>query len=175
MSLFWYGMAHIWCSSKLSNFQEPHPPCLTTSKILPPPWPWTSNFKRPSLNDNQLKENIIQGWLLYVIRSSLQVGFLFQFQLINLIWLSFDFFLSSWSLTICFFVALYSCVCSCPKNLMKCLLFIIIHIFSTQFAINLYYLHKLKTNYTLVLLEPVKLSPRLVHLQIFMILWVYCS
>ena len=45
----------------------------------------------------------------------LQVGFRFQYQLINLVWLSFDFFSFSWSLTICFFVALYSCVCSCPK------------------------------------------------------------
>ena len=64
---------------------------------------------------SQLKENIIQGWLLYVIRSFLQVGFRFQYQLINLVWLSFDFFSFSWSLTICFFVALYSCLCSCPK------------------------------------------------------------
>ena len=47
----------------------------------------------------------------------------------------------SWSLTICFFVALYFCVCSCVV--------IIIHIFSTHFAINLFYLHifKTKTNF----------------------------
>ena len=38
---------------------------------------------------NQWKENIIQAWLLYVIRSSLQIGFRFQYQLINVIWLSF--------------------------------------------------------------------------------------
>ena len=30
------------------------------------------------------------------------------------------------------------------KNIKKCLLFIIIHIFSTHFAINLFYLHYLK-------------------------------
>ena len=41
---------------------------------------------------NRLKENIIQGRLLYVIRSFLQVGFRFQYQLINLIRLSFEFF-----------------------------------------------------------------------------------
>ena len=41
---------------------------------------------------NQLKENIIQGWLSYVIKSFLQVGFRFQYQPINLVWLSFDFF-----------------------------------------------------------------------------------
>ena len=43
-----------------------------------------------------------------VIRSLLQVGFCFQYQLINFFWLSFDFFSFSWSLTICFFVPLYS-------------------------------------------------------------------
>ena len=59
---------------------------------------------------NQLKENIIQERLLYVIRSFLQVGFRFQYQLINLVWLSLDFFLFSWSLPICFFVVLYSYV-----------------------------------------------------------------
>ena len=64
---------------------------------------------------NQLKENIIERWLLYVIKSFLQIGFSFQCQLINLIWLSFDFFSFSWSLTICFFVALCSSVCSCPN------------------------------------------------------------
>ena len=48
-------------------------------------------------NPNQLKENIIQGWLLYVIRSFLQVDFRFQYQLINLVWLSFDFFSFSWT------------------------------------------------------------------------------
>ena len=92
----------------------------------------------------QLKENIMQRWLLHVIRSFLQVGFRFQYQPINLVWLSFDFFSFSWSLTICFFVALYSCV-ELSKNTMKCLLFIIIHIFITHFAINLFYLYNLKT------------------------------
>ena len=41
--------------------------------------------------------------IYYVKRSFLQVGFRFQYQLINLDWLSFDFFSFS------FFVALYSC------------------------------------------------------------------
>ena len=43
---------------------------------------------------------------------------------------------------------LYTRVCSCPKlskNIMKCLSFITAHIFSTHFAINLFYLHNLKT------------------------------
>ena len=53
----------------------------------------------PSYNQitNQLKKNIIQGWLLYVIRSFLQVVFCFYHQLINLVWLSIDFFPFCWS------------------------------------------------------------------------------
>ena len=140
-------MIHISRPWKLSNFQDPLPPCQSTSKSFPPPWPWMSNSKwTPPLQmiTSQLKGNIIQGWLLYVIGSFFQVSFRFQYQLINLLWLSFDFFSFSWSLRICFFVALYSCVCSCPK-ISKCLLFIIIHIFSTHFAINLFCLHNLKT------------------------------
>ena len=46
---------------------------------------------------------------------TLQVGFRFQYQIINLVWLSFDFFSFSWSLPICFLLDLYSCVCSCSK------------------------------------------------------------
>ena len=109
-------MIHIWRPWKLSNFQD-HPPPLSiyiqnsstpltwdvqfqkkSSPLLPPPSPPPP---RLSLNDNQsIKKNIIQGWLLHVIRSFLQVGFRFQCQHINLVWLSFDFFSFSWSLTI---------------------------------------------------------------------------
>ena len=38
----------------------------------------------------QLTENIIQVWLLYLIRPFLQVDFRFQYQLIDLVWLSID-------------------------------------------------------------------------------------
>ena len=38
----------------------------------------------------QLKGIIILGSLLYVIRSFVQVGFRFQYELINLVWLSID-------------------------------------------------------------------------------------
>ena len=106
-------------SMKIVKFSWTPPPCPSTSKILPPPWPWTSHFKRTSppfqMITNQLKKSIIQEWLMYVIRSFLQVGFRFQYQLINLVWLLFDFFSFSWSLTICFFMALYCSVCSYPK------------------------------------------------------------
>ena len=114
------GMIHIWRTWILSNFHNPHPSCPSTSKILPPlnlgrP---ISNEPSPSLNDSQsVKKNIIQRWLLYVNRSFLKVGFRFQYQLINFAWLSFDFFSFSRSLTIYFFVALYSCECNCPKIL----------------------------------------------------------
>ena len=47
---------------------------------------------RKYLGTIQLKENIIQGWLLYVIRSFPPVVFRFQYQLINLVWLSIDLF-----------------------------------------------------------------------------------
>ena len=106
------GMIHDVHENRLI-FKTPHRPCSTTSKILPTPWLWTSNFRRtPPLSlflslslslqmiTNQLKEKIIQGWLLHVIRTFLQVGFRFQYQPINLVWLSFDFFSFSWSLTI---------------------------------------------------------------------------
>ena len=99
-------------------------------KFFHPPRPWKANFKwtpLPSPNDDQLKENIIQGGLLHVIRSFLQVSFCFQYQLINLVWLSSDFFSFSWTLTICVFMALYSCVWSCSK-ISRNVLFIIIHI-----------------------------------------------
>ena len=67
-------------------------PVLKTphSHPLPPSWSWMSNV-------NQLKDNMIQGWLLYFIWSFLQVVFRFQYQLINFVWLSTDFFFSfSW-------------------------------------------------------------------------------
>ena len=52
---------------------------------------------------------------IYIIKSFLQVVFRFQYQFINLVWLSFDFFSFSLTLTIYFFVALYPYVCSYPK------------------------------------------------------------
>ena len=126
---------------------------------------------------NQSKENIIQGWLLYVIRSSLQVGFCFQYQLINLVWLSIEFFSFSWSqlrsravlkkLKTSFSPSSYNekiawgkyeqkphyllfpgfilFSVQLSKSISKCFLFIIIHVFSSHFAISLFYLHILKT------------------------------
>ena len=62
---------------------------------------------------NQLQENIIQGWLLYAIRSFLQVGFRFQYQPINFVWLSFHFFSFSLNSDIaCPSSWLYTLVCA---------------------------------------------------------------
>ena len=139
-------------SIKTVQFSIPHsPPCPSTSKILWPPSPSMTNFKWAPLLQmmtNHLKENIIQVWLLYVIRSFLHVDFCFQYQHIRLVWLSFYFFSFSWRLVI-FLVVSYSYVCSFPKIWNMFYIFIIIHIFSTHFAINLFYLHNLKneTNY----------------------------
>ena len=73
---------------------------------------------------NQLKENIIQGWLVYVIRSFLQVGFRFHYQPINLVWLPLTFFhlaeASLLYLLLCGFTLL--CV-QFSENIKKCLLF----------------------------------------------------
>ena len=135
-------------SMKIFHFSRPPTPFVH----LRPKFFHPFDLGRPISNDsplqmitNQLKEKIIQGWLLYVIRSFLQVGFRFQYQPINLVWLSFDFFSFSWSLTISFFVVLWSCVCKYPKMSRDKYIFICIHIFSTHFAINLLYLHNLKT------------------------------
>ena len=94
---------HIRRPWKLSNFQDP-PPRLSS---------YVQNSSNPSTLDvqfqtnspplqmitsqlHQLKWNIILGWLLYVIRSFLQVGFPFQYQLINILWLSIAFISFSW-------------------------------------------------------------------------------
>ena len=89
---------------------------------------------------NQSKENIIQGWLLYVIGSFPQVGFFFPNQPINLVWLSFDLFSFSWSLTI--YLLLCGIILLCvqlSEKIKKFLLYIIIHIFSSHFAINVFF------------------------------------
>ena len=102
-TLFTQEMIHKWRPWKTSNFQDPPPLCPFRFKTLPPPWSWTSNLKRTlpptpppllSQNDNQsVKRNHNSRITMF----------------------SFYFFSFSWSLTICFFMALYSCVCSCPK------------------------------------------------------------
>ena len=118
-------MIHIWRPWKLSSFQDLCPSplsiyiqnsfiLLTLDVQFQTTSPPTSS-PNDKMITNQLKENTVQEWLLYIITCFLQVGFRFQYQLINLVWLSCDFFSFSWSFTICFSMALYFCVYSCPK------------------------------------------------------------
>ena len=92
-------------------------------------------------NDNQsTKKGIIQVWLLYVIRSFLQVGFCFQYQLSNLIWLPFGFFSFSWSLNIYFFVALECAVvqkCHKMSFIYKLFTFLVLILQSTCYLHNM--------------------------------------
>ena len=118
---------HTWHPWKLTKFQDRPPPCPSSSKILRPPWRWPfilSKFPPPSPNYNHSIKRKHNPRVNIRNRTFLQAGFHFQNQLINLVWLSFDFLSFSWSLTICYFVALYSCVCSCK-------ICSIIHIFSS--------------------------------------------
>ena len=80
-------------------FKTPHHPCPVQLRpkffhTLDLGCPLSNEFPLPLLQmiTNQLKGNVILGWLLYVITSFLQVGFRFQYQLNNLVWLSVDFF-----------------------------------------------------------------------------------
>ena len=78
-------------SMKIVQFSRPLTPLPIYFQNSSTPLTLDVQFQMNPLSpsDNQLKENIIQEWLLDVIRSFLQVGFHFQCQLINLVWLSF--------------------------------------------------------------------------------------
>ena len=98
-------------SMKIVQFSRPPIPLsIYVLNSSAPPWPWTSNFKRtpthPSPNDNQSikkKKSKDDYYMCYQVLPSGRP--------------SFDFFSFSWSLTVYFFVVLYSCVSSCPKIL----------------------------------------------------------
>ena len=115
---FRLGMIHMWWPWKLSNFQDP-PPHLSIyvqNSFTPVTLDVQFQMNPLSPNDNQsIKRTHNPRMTIYVVRSFLQVGFRFQCHLIHLVCLSFDLFSFNWTVTTCFFVALYSCVCSCPK------------------------------------------------------------
>ena len=132
----------------------------------------------PSPYDNQsTKRKHNPRMTIICYRSFLQVGFSLQYRLINLAWLSLDFFhLAKANLVsgavlknqkpflhlplttkrcsgvkvelkphyLLFRGFIFLCV-QFSKNIAQLFLFIIIHIFSANFAINLFYLHILKT------------------------------
>ena len=129
-----------------------------------------SNESLLQMITNQSQGSIILGLLLYFIRSFLQVGFRFQYQLmINLVWLSIDFSSFSWSqyrpqgnfkkLKISFrllfiarrragvkvkmkpFLWLYILVCAVAEKHHEIFSFKKVF-FSAHFAINLFYFHK---------------------------------
>ena len=87
-------------SMKIVQISRPPPPMSSYVQNSSTPLTLDVQFQtRPYLQmiTNQLKGNMNLRWLLYVIRSFLQIGFRFQYQLINLVWLSFDFFSFRWS------------------------------------------------------------------------------
>ena len=133
-------MIHIWRPWKLSNFQDSPLPCSSTSKILPPPWPWLPILNYNQMTTNRLKENI-QGWLLdHVLPSGLVFrGNLLIFSGIPLT----SFPLAEASLSS--FSRFYALCVQLSKNITKCLLFVSIHVFSTHFAVSFFYLHNLRT------------------------------
>ena len=114
-------MIHILTSIKIVQFSRPPTLLSIMSKILHPlelgnPISNEPSPPSPYPNDNQStkrKHNLRMTVICYQVRPS---GWLsFSVSIINLVWLFFDFFSFRWSLTIFFFVALYSCACSCPK------------------------------------------------------------
>ena len=111
------GMIHIRCQCKLSNFQDPPPPLSIYVQSSSTPLTLDAQFQRnPPLQmiANQFKENIIPRWLSYVFRSFLQVGFHFQYQLINFVWVSVT-SLRLIEALLSAFLWLYTLVCSCTK------------------------------------------------------------
>ena len=103
-------------SMKIAQFSMP----LTPLVHLRPKFFHSRDHGRPVSNKpplqtitNQLKENIIQRGLRDA--SFRSAFFRYQYQLINIVWLYFELFSFSWSLPICFFVALYLSVWSCSK------------------------------------------------------------
>ena len=90
---------------------------------------------------SQLKEKKIQGWLLYVIRSFLQIGLRFECQLA---WISFDFFSSETS-QFAFWWLYTQMRAAVGKYHEMSFIYNSSHFLITYFAINLFYLYNLKT------------------------------
>ena len=119
---------------KLSNFQDPHPSCPSTSKILPPPLTLDVQFQAnsPSSNDNQsIKRKHNPRMNDYYMLSGPSFRSAFVFSINPLILYGFpssSFHLAEASLSyllLCDFTLLCE---QLSENIKKYLLFIIIHI-----------------------------------------------
>ena len=85
-------MMHITCMKFVQFSRSPTPPVHLRPKFFYPldlEGPISNKHSSVLQVITNLKKDIMQEWLLDVIRSFLQVGFRFQYQLINLVWLSF--------------------------------------------------------------------------------------
>ena len=92
---------------------------------------------------NQLKENIIKGWLFMLSGPSFTPAFVFSINsLILSVFLLTSFHLAEASLSP--FSWLYTLVCAVVQKYHEMSFIYIIHIFITHFTINLFYLHDLK-------------------------------
>ena len=123
-------------SMKTVKFLRPLTPLVhPRPKFFPPFDLWRSISKKPprQMITNQEKENIIQGWLLFVLRSFFLAVFCFQYQLINFDWLYFDSISDFWWL--------YTLLCIVAQKYHKFFFTYSYSHFSTHFAINLFYLH----------------------------------
>ena len=95
---------HIWGLRKLSNFQDPPPPLYSYVQNSSTPLILDVEFQtNPPLPlsllmiTGQSKEKHNPRMTYMFIRSFPQVSFRFQYQIIDLVWLSIDFFSFSWS------------------------------------------------------------------------------
>ena len=131
-------MVHVWRPWKLSNFQDPLPHLLIYVQNSSTPLNLNLQFQTTPLPPpaslqmitNQLKENIIQAWLLQVIRSFFQVDFCFQHNSLTLSGFPLtSFYLAEASLSA--LLCHYTLVCAVVQKYHE------IHIFSTPFAISL--------------------------------------
>ena len=115
--VFFIKGLYTWCPWKLSNFQDPQPPCSSISKILPPPWPWTSNFKWTLLlpsrtNDNQSMKRKHNPRMTLICYHALPSGQLFFFSINSLILSGFPLtFFDLAKVSLCAFSWLYTLVC----------------------------------------------------------------
>ena len=98
-------------SMKIFQFLWPPPPLSMYLQFQTNPAPLSLPLPLSPNDKQSIKRRHNPRITKYLARSFLQVGFCFQYQLINLVWLFFDFFSFNWSLTTSFFVALYSLLC----------------------------------------------------------------